>query len=69
MENLLEDAYEDFVSIACGTWDNKVRRVLLKDLYDRLGSESVAFDNLVYERLGMSSEDALDMIEMGDVLP
>ncbi len=69
MKDLLENAYEEFVSIACGTWDNKVKRVLLNDLLDRLKGESVAFENLVYERMGMSTEDILDIIDAGEVLP
>ncbi len=69
MMDSLEKAYEDFASIAESTFSHEVKMVVLRDLYDSLGNASVAFDNLVYERLGMSAEEAIDMIDKGDVLP
>ncbi len=68
MKEFLETAYEDFASIASSSWDIKVKRIVLKDLYDRLGGASDAFDNMVFERLGLSAEEALDMLDIGDTL-
>ncbi len=46
-----------------------MKAVALHDLYDSLGEDSVAFDNLVYERLGMSADEVIEMIGMGGLLP
>ncbi len=69
MKEKLEDAYEEFASIAEGEWTPEVKAVLLQDLYRRLGVPSVAFDNMLYERLGMSAEEIMDIFSAGDVLP
>ncbi len=69
MKESLETAYAEFASIAEGSWTGKVKEIAVRDLYDALGDDSEAFDNMVYERLGMSVEDVLDMLEKGDVLP
>ncbi len=69
MNESIEKAYEEFASIAEGAWSHRVKEVLLRDLTDRLGKDSVEFDNMVYERLGMSAEDVIDMLDAGDVLP
>lgn len=69
MEDLLEKAYEDFALIAESSWSGEVRRVALKDLYGSLGDAADAFDNMIYDRLGMSPEEALDMFDMDATLP
>ncbi len=69
MKELLEKSYEEFSSIVSGSWTRGMKMAALEDLYDRLGNDSAAFDNMVYERLGMSAEEALDMIDSGDTLP
>ncbi len=69
MKESLETVYADFESIARSAWSSEVRRVLLNNLYDRLGGASAAFDNMVYERLGMSPEEILDMYDMDSTLP
>ncbi len=65
----LEKAYEELSSITRSSWSYQVRVVALHDLYDSLGDASVRFDNMVYERLGMSAEEALEMLYREDVLP
>ncbi len=69
MKELLEEAYEEFASIAGGTWDSKVKKVALKDLYGRLGNASYSLDNMIFERLGMSADEAMDMLDRDDILP
>ncbi len=69
MKEKLEDAYEEFASIAEGEWTPEVKDVLLQDLYCRLGVSPVAFDNLVYERMGLSPEEIIGIFSSGDVLP
>ncbi len=68
MKDLLEAAYEDFDSIARSSWNMDIKRIMLKDLYDSLGESSDEFDNMVYERLGMSAEEILDFFGMDDIL-
>ncbi len=69
MKELLETAYGDFDLIARGSWNAGVKRIMLKDLYDSLGELSDAFDNMVYERLGMSAAEVLDIFDMDALLP
>ncbi len=65
----MERAYEDFASIVQGNGSRLFKEVALRDLLDSLGEDSVKLDNMVYERLGMSTEDVLEMLRTGDVLP
>ncbi len=69
MKESLETAYEDFASIAGSSWNKRIKEIALKDLYDRLGDDSDAFDNMVYDRLGLSAEEALEMFDAGETLP
>ncbi len=69
MKTLLEDAYLEFASIAEGKWTPEIKNILLQDLYRRLGVSPVAFDNMVYERMGLSPEEIIGIFSSGDVLP
>ncbi len=69
MKEKLETAYEDFVSIAGSSWDRRIKEIALKDLYERLEDASDAFDNMIYERLGVSADEVIDMIASGETLP
>ncbi len=69
MENYLETAYEEFAFVVCGPWDMEKGSTALRNLYARLGDASVLLDNMIYERLGMSAEDVLDVLGMDDTLP
>ncbi len=68
MNNYLETAYEEFAFVTCGPWNMEIGNSVLENLYMRLGNASVLLDNMIYERLGMSAEDVLNMIQMGDTL-
>ncbi len=68
MENRLELAYEEFGAIAESSMNHECKTAALRILSGSLGFASVAFENVVYERLGLSAEDVLDMLDMGDVL-
>ncbi len=68
MKDLIESAYEEFASIVEGSWNRRMKEIALRDLYDTLGDEAPALDNIIYERLGMSAEEALDMLDRGDTL-
>ncbi len=69
MENYLETAYEEFAFAACGPWNTEIVSSVLENLYMRLGGASILLDNMIYERLGMSAEDVLDVFGMDDILP
>ncbi len=69
MKSLVETAYEEFGFLVCGPWRRKNMMPAVENVYDSLGNASVAFDNMIYGRLGMSADDLVDMLEMDDVLP
>ncbi len=66
---MLETAYEDFAMIVESSWTMEIKEIAMRDLYDQLGDASDALDNMIYERLGMSAGEALEMVHMGDTLP
>ncbi len=69
MENLLEIAYEEFCRVAGSFWKPEIKRLLIKDIYDRLGDDRVSLQNMIYDRLGMSDDEIIDMLDAEDVLP
>ncbi len=68
MENRLETAYEEFGLIAGSSWKHEIKLMMLRNLFDELGDDSVALDNMIYERLGMSAEEVIDMYDADDML-
>ncbi len=69
MRNIIETAYEDLGFLACGPWRREGVKPALENVYDCLGKASAAFDNMVYERLGMSADELMDMLDADEVLP
>ncbi len=69
MNNSLETVYEEFASIAESSLNMQMKRIMFRDMLDNAGITPDEFDRMVYERLGMSAEEALEMLDMGDTLP
>ena len=67
MNTQLEMVYERICGmLVCGTSVN----VCIKDitsLYFSLGEDAHAFDNMFYERMGLSCEDMVSMLENPDI--
>ncbi len=68
MKNNVEMAYEQFGFLVCGPWRGEVMGAAVEKVYDCLGNASVAFDNMIYEQLGMSADDIMEMLDMDDIL-
>jgi len=68
MENSIENAYDGFCLIATSAMDIEGRAAAMREMMMRLGTSSVDLENVIYEKLGMSSDEILDMIAMDDVL-
>ena len=62
----MEKLYEEVCAIFNADYGRKRRAEELSELYKRIGSASVAFDNMLYERLGLSCEDLIDMLRKGE---
>ncbi len=69
MKNHLETAYEEFGRIVESSWKHEIKLLMLKNLLGELGDDSVGLENMIYERLGMSAEDIIDMCDADDILP
>lgn len=63
----MEKLYEEICAIFTSTGARRQRAEELSELYGRLGNASVALDNMLYDRLGLSCEDLIDMLHKGDV--
>lgn len=63
----MEKVYREVYEIFTADYGRKRRMQELLKLYERLGSASVALDNILYERLGLSCEDLMDMLRNGEV--
>jgi hypothetical protein len=61
MEKLFEQVYAIFTA----DYGCKRRAEELSELYKLIGGASMAFDNMLYERLGISCEDLIDMLRKG----
>ncbi len=68
MKKTMESAYREFASIAGCPWAMKEKVTAMEKLYGSLGGSSVIFDNMVYESIGMSADEVLDMLDVGDTL-
>ena len=63
----MEKLYEEICAIFTSTGARRQRAEELSELYGRIGNASVALDNMLYDRLGLSCEDLIDMLHKGDV--
>ena len=63
----MENIYEQVCGIVMSKKNRLVRAHQLSELHNGLGDMSDAFDNLMYERLGMSCEDIADMLRLGNI--
>ena len=61
----MEKLYEEVCAIFTADYGRKRRIEDLSKLYRRIGSASVTLDNMLYERLGISCEDLIDMLRKG----
>ena len=61
----MEKLYEEVCSIFTADYGRKRRMEELAQLYQRIGSASVTLDNMLYERLGLSCEDLIEMLRKG----
>ena len=62
----MEKLYEEVCAIFTADYGHKRRIEDLSKLYRRIGSASVTLDNMLYERLGLSCEDLIDMLRKGE---
>ncbi len=68
MKNRIERAYEEYAFMACGILSHERKVHLLRKIRACLGGASDTLDNMIYERTGMSAEEALEMFEMDATL-
>jgi hypothetical protein len=62
----MERLYEEVCAIFSADYGRRRRAEELSELYGRIGSASVTLDNMLYERLGLSCEDLIDMLRKGN---
>ena len=62
----MEKLYEEVCAIFSADYGRRRRAEELSELYGRIGSASVTLDNMLYERLGLSCEDLIDMLRKGN---
>ena len=62
---VMEKLYEQVCQIFTADYGRKRRAEELSELYNRIGSASVVLDNMLYEQLGLSCEDLIDMLRKG----
>lgn len=62
----MEKLYEQVCAIFTADYGRKRRAEELSEFYERIGSASVALDNMLYERLGLSCEDLIVMLRKGE---
>ena len=58
----MEKLYEEVCAIFTADYARRRRADELTELYRRIGNASVALDNMLYDRLGLSCEDLIDML-------
>lgn len=58
----MEKIYEEVCAIFTADYARRRRADELAELYGRIGSASVALDNMLYDRLGLSCEDLIEML-------
>ena len=63
----MEKLYEEVCTIFTADYGRKRRAEELSELYASLGDASVTLDNILYERLGLSCEDLIEMLRKGDM--
>lgn len=68
MKRDIETAYEEFCLIVSSSMDKASRDVAVRNMYLRLGDASVVLENTIYERLGMSSDEIIEIIDMDSVM-
>ncbi len=68
MNSYLESAYEELGFIACGILTGEWKNEAVRKMRMSLGSASESLDNMIYERLGLSAEEAFDLIDMDATL-
>ena len=62
----MEKIYEEVCAIFTADYGQLRRAEELSELYGRVTGASVALDNMLYERLGLSCEDLIDMLREGE---
>lgn len=62
----MEKIYEQICAIFIAGYGCRRKAEELSDLYERIGSASVALDNMLYDRLGLSCEDLIEMLRKGE---
>ena len=62
----MEKIYEQICAIFIAGNGCRRKAEELSDLYERIGSASVALDNMLYDRLGLSCEDLIEMLRKGE---
>ena len=61
----MEKIYEEVCAIFTADYGRRRRMKELAELYEGLGNASVELDNILYERLGLSCEDLIEMLRKG----
>ena len=64
----MEKIYERICAIFIAGYGCGRKAEELADLYERTGSASVALDNMLYDRLGLSCEDLIEMLRKEEVV-
>ena len=58
----MEKIFEEICAIFTSENPSERKAMELRGLYSRLGRSSVILDNMLYDRLGLSCEDLIDML-------
>ena len=61
----MEKMYEEVCAIFTADYGRRRRMKELAELYEGLGYASVELDNILFERLGLSCEDLIEMLRKG----
>lgn len=69
MEGYVETAYDCFCMIASSELDVKSMIAAVEELKIHMGKASAALEDMIYERLGLSSEEIVELLETDSVLP